>query len=155
MAPPFDLCARVQNAFRARIARVCVDHSNQNLGILNVLLRHGFVSSLIRGTAAGPSPDAFILTTNAAHRRIWAELKYRDDRPVLNTFQLISKPSKRIYMDNEEILRFCSGRRAQQVTPLGMGEIAIVRTSNKEHEFVEAREAVQLGLSGEVLCRAR
>ncbi|KAH8120482.1 ribosomal protein S8 [Phellopilus nigrolimitatus] len=154
MPLPHDLCARVQNAFRARHLRVCVDHTTQNLGILSILLRAGFVSSLSRGTPAGPSPDAF-LQAGDAYRRIWADLKFRDDRPVLAAMELVSRPSRRVFMDAGEIRRMCSGRRAQQVKPLGMGEVAIVRTANKEHEWLEAREALRLGLEGEVICRVR
>ena len=154
MPRPFDLCARVQNAFRARHLRVCVDHTTQNLGILSILYRSGFFTTLTRGTPEGPSPEKF-LEAGDAYRRIWADLKYRDDRPVLNAMELISKPSKRIFMTSDEIRRICSGRRAQQVKPLGMGEVAIVQTENKEHEWLEAREALRLGLGGEVVCRAR
>lgn len=39
--------------------------------------------------------------------------------------------------------------------PLGMGEVAVVQTEDKEHEWLEAREALRLGLGGEVVCRAR
>lgn len=154
MPRPFDLCARVQNAFRARHKRVCVDHTTQNLGILSILLRAGFLITLTRGTTEGPFPDEFS-NVGAAYQRIWADLKYRDDRPVLTHMELISRPSKRVFMDAGEIRRICSGRRAQQVTALGMGEVAVVHTSNKEYEWLEAREAVRMGLDGEVVCRAR
>jgi ribosomal protein S8 len=154
MPLPHDLCARLQNAFRARHHKIAVDHSTQNLGILSILLRAGFVSNLTRGTIAAPSPGEFI-TAGEAQRRIWADLKYRDDRPVLHNMELISKPSKRVYMDLSEIRLLCSGRRAQTIKPLGMGEIAVVRTKDKENEWLEAREALQLKLPGEVICRAR
>ena len=154
MPLPYDLCARVQNAFRARHAVVCVDHTTQNLGILSILLRSGFILAVTRGTIDGPSPSAF-MEASESRRRIWAELKYREDRPVLNNMELISRPSKKIFMDVGEIRRICSGRRAQQVAPLGMGEIAVVKTSNKEYEWLEARDALRLNLSGEVICRAR
>ena len=64
-------------------------------------------------------------------------------------------PSRRVFMDTGEIKRICSGRRAQTVKPLGLGEIAVVQTKNREHEWLEAREALALGLDGEVVCRAR
>lgn len=64
-------------------------------------------------------------------------------------------PSRRVFMDLGEIRRICSGRRAQTIKPLGMGEIAVVQTKKKEHEWLEAREALVLGLHGEVVCRAR
>lgn len=150
-----DICSRIQNAFRARLAQVGVPHTTQNLGVLNVLLQSGFVSSITRGTVAGPSPIGWQMAPEAK-RRIWADLKYRDDRPVLTNMNVISKPSNRIYMDVDEIKRICTGRRAAWiVSPLQMGEVAVVKTRSKKNQFLEAREAVRLGLGGEVLCRAR
>lgn len=154
MVLPHNLCSHVQNAFRARHRRIAVPHTTQNLGILSILLRSGFLSGLTRGTANDPDPTAFH-EVGDVERRIWADLKYRDDRPVLNDMELISKPSKPIFMDVGEIRRLCSGRRAQTVKPLRMGEIAVVRTKDQENEWLEAREALQLNLGGEVICRAR
>ena len=152
---PHYLCSHIQNAFRARHQHVAVNHTTQNLAILSILLRAGFLVSVTCGTPEGPSPDAFNQTRNPAQQRIWAELKYRDDRPVLRALQLVSKPSRRIFLDPGEVRRICSGRRAKQVVPLGMGEVAVVQTSVKEYEWLEAREAIRLGLGGEVLCRAQ
>ncbi|KAJ7723410.1 ribosomal protein S8 [Mycena metata] len=154
MPLPHDLCARVQNAFRARHQKIALNHNTQNLGIMSILLRSGFVSNLTRGTIAEPSPAAF-LAVNDAQRRIWADLKYRNDLPVLHHMEIISRPSKRVFMDLTEIRRLCTGRRAQNVRPMGMGEIIVIRTGDKEHEWLEAREAVQMKLSGEVMCRAQ
>ncbi|KAF7334240.1 Mitochondrial ribosomal protein subunit S8 [Mycena sanguinolenta] len=119
-----------------------------------ILLRSGFISNLTRGTIAEASPSAF-LTVNDAQKRIWADLKFRNDLPVLTDMEIISRPSKRVFMDLAEIRRLCTGRRAQNIRPLGLGEIIVVRTNNPEHEWLEAREAVQLKLSGEVICRAQ
>ncbi|KAF7794038.1 hypothetical protein EIP86_005166 [Pleurotus ostreatoroseus] len=154
MVLPHDLCSHLQNAFRSRHQRVSVPHTRQNLGILTILLRAGFISNITRGTISQPNPQDFYAVGDA-QRRIWADLKYRDDRPVLNHMSLISKPSKAIKMDLSEIRRLCTGRRAQTVKPLGMGEIAVVKTTNKDNEWLEAREALELGLAGEVICRAR
>ena len=150
-----DISSRIQNAFRARLAQVGVPHTTQNLAILNVLLQSGFISCITRGTMVGPSPTAW-QTASEQKRRIWAELKYRDDRPVLTNMNVVSKPSNRVYMDADEIQRICTGRRAAfVVAPLQMGEIAVVKTRSKLNQYLEAREAVRLGLGGEVLCRAR
>lgn len=154
MVLPHALCSHVQNAFRARHQRISVPHTVQNLGILSILLRAGFVLSVTRGTVEEMSPTAFTQAPEA-QRRIWADLKYRDDRPVLNNMELISLPSKPIHMAAAEIRAICSGRRSQTVKPLGMGEVAVVKTKVKEYEWLEAREAVRLGLGGEVICRAR
>jgi ribosomal protein S8 len=153
MPLPYDLCARLQNAFRARHARISVPHTTQNLGILSILLRAGFLTNITRGTIEAPSPEKF-LEAGEAQRRIWADLKYRNDRPVLENMHLVSKPSKRVFMDISAIRRLCTGHSANTVKPLGMGEIAVVRTKNKEYEWLEAREALQLHISGELVCRA-
>ncbi|GJJ10555.1 hypothetical protein Clacol_004782 [Clathrus columnatus] len=154
MPLPHHLCSKLQNAFRARHHQVSFDHTTQNLGILSVLLRNGFLISLTRGTTQSSDPIAFH-STPEAQRRIWATLKYRDDRPVLNEMELISMPSKRIFMTMNEIRAIVSGRRAQFIRPLRMGEIAIIKTKDKENEWLEAREALRLNTPGEVLCRAR
>ena len=150
---PHYLCSHIQNAFRARHQHVAVNHTTQNLAILSILLRAGFLSNVTRGTIEKPSPEDFH-TAGDAQRRIWADLKYRNDRPVLSDMELISRPSKPIFMDLSEIRRLCTGRRVQNVKPLRMGEIAIVKTKDKENEWLEARESLQLRIPGEVICRA-
>ncbi|KAE9392543.1 mitochondrial ribosomal protein subunit S8 [Gymnopus androsaceus JB14] len=165
---PHALCSRIQNAFRARHAQIGVEHTTQNLGILSILLRAGFISNLTRGTIEGADPDAFNRIALQATRsqlsspqtinslstslhsaesqlRIWATLKYRDDLPVLRYMSLVSKPSNRVYMDLPELRRICSGGRAGQIPSLGLGEIAVVKTKEKEYQWLEARE---------VICRA-
>jgi len=156
-----DLCSKVHQAFRARHNRIVVNHTVQNLAILTILLQHGFITSLTRGTTLGPSPTSFI-HSKEQDRRIWADLKYRDDRAVLNKMAAISLPSRRVWMTNAEIRRFCTGRRVGVVKPLDMGEIAVLKVNQdwermevcRQHEFAEARDALALGLGGEVLCRA-
>ena len=153
MVLPHQLCSHLQNAFRAHHAKAAFPHTTQNLGVLSVLLRAGFISSITRGSVATPLPHAFE-RASIVDRRIWADLKYRNERPVLSAIHLVSMPSKAIYMDVSELRRLCSGRGVQSVHPLKMGEIAVVRTRNKEHEWLEAREALQLNLGGEIVCRA-
>lgn len=153
MVLPHHLCSHIQNAFRARHQHIAVHHTTQNLAILSILLRAGFLSNVTRGTIEKPDPLDFH-EAGDAQKRIWADLKYRDDRPVLSDMALVSRPSRPIHMELSEIRRLCTGRRVQNVKPLRMGEIAIVKTKEKEHEWLEAREALQLRLPGEVICRA-
>ena len=152
---PHDLCARLQNAFRARHQKIAVDHNTQNLGILSILLRAGFIANATRGTLTAPP---LLSSTPPASPSVGygpTLCKYRDDQLVLRNMELVSKPSKKVHMDLSEIRLICSRCRAQQVKLLGMGEIAEVRTKDKEHEWLEARDALQLKLAGEVVCRAR
>ena len=122
--------------------------------VAHLSLLTGFISSLTRGTAAAPDPSEWSVVSEP-FRRIWATLKYRSDRPVLSTMELVSLPSKRIHMDAYGVRRLVSGKRSEFVKPLGMGEIAIIKVKGREKEWIEAREAVSLNVGGEVICRAR
>jgi len=152
MVLPHDLCARIQNAFRARHAHIAVNHTNQNLAILSILLQAGFLTFITRGTTDVPDPSLFHDAPDA-RRRIWAALKYREDRPVLSRMELVSLPSRRLFMDPHEVRLICSGRSTQFIKPLGMGEIAVIKTDR--NTWLEAREAVRLQTGGEVVCRAQ
>lgn len=146
-----DLCVRLQNASRAKLKSVPVKNTKSNLWITSILLQHGFIYNVTRGTVGGPSA----LDWNSAsdvRRRLWVDLKYRaDDRPVLESMNLVSKPSRRLSMTNDELLRWVTGRRAKFVTPLRAGEIGIV-DCGKDGWF-EAKEAMRRKLEGEVVCR--
>lgn len=125
--------------------------SQSNLSILSILLQYGFIHNITRGSLAGPSTQQY-LTSALASRRLWVDLKYRpDDRPVLETMSPVSKPSRAVYMDSQELLRFATGRRAKFVTPLAMGEIAVVDCG--PNGWWEARDAIKRGFGGEVVAR--
>lgn len=57
-------------------------------------------------------------------------------------------------MDLPELRRICSGGRAGHTPALGLGEIAVIKTKEKEYQWLEAREALSMKLGGEVVCRA-
>jgi len=146
-----DVCVRLQNAARARIRSVPIPSTIDNLSIVSILLQHGFIHNITRGTISGPSPTNFT-TASIPARRLWVDLKYKaNDRPVLESLNLISKPSRKISLDKDELLRFVTGRRAKFVTPLKMGEVGIVNT---RLGWMEAREAIRRGTGGEVVARA-
>ncbi|KAE8215002.1 hypothetical protein CF319_g2292 [Tilletia indica] len=146
-----DFCVRLQNAARARIRSVPLPHTADNLSMSSILLQHGFIHNVTRGTAAGPSPTAW-RTAPISARRLWVDLKYgSDDRPVLEQMQLVSKPSRKMSLTNEELLRFATGTRANFIPPLRLGEIGIVKCG--AHGWWEVRDAIKQGLGGEVVCR--
>jgi small subunit ribosomal protein S8 len=113
-------------------------------------MKHGFLQAIILGTTSGPEPKLF-RTSPISERRIWSVLKFRDQKPVLMSCELISKPSRRIFMDDEELKRFVSGKRVRFSRPTGMGEIVLVNT---KYGWKEAREAIMDGVGGEVVVRA-
>lgn len=146
-----DLCVRLQNASRAKLKAVAIPNTKANVSILSILLQHGFIYNFTRGTIAGPSA----IDWNAApevRRRLWVDLKYRsDDRPVLEKMNLVSKPSRRLSMNSEELLLWVTGRRSKFITPLKAGEIGIIDCG--KHGWFEAKEAMRKKLEGEVVCR--
>ncbi|KAG9000287.1 hypothetical protein FRB90_011864 [Tulasnella sp. 427] len=155
MILPYDLMARLQNGFMARLKRLPVPHTTQNLAVLSILLRNGFVSNVTRGTITDADPNKW-QEASEPHRRIWVDLKYRDDLPVLSKAEVVSKPSKRIHMSPDDVRRICSGQMANFVKPLGMGEVAVLRLGGgNQVRWLEAREALEKGVGGEILCRMR
>ncbi|KAL1923555.1 mitochondrial 37S ribosomal protein uS8m [Calcarisporiella thermophila] len=148
-----DLCARIQNGFRARLQHIAIPDTKMNLAISNILYREGFVGAVVRGDHTGPDPSYTSTTpANIATRRLWLTLKYRDELPVLSRMRCISKPSKRVMLGATELKDLASGRRAKFVEPLQSGEIAIVSTNRG---VMELQEALQKNVGGEILCRVR
>ncbi|KAF9201280.1 hypothetical protein BGZ49_008466 [Haplosporangium sp. Z 27] len=145
----YDLCARVQNGFRARLRRIAVPDTKLNLAISNVLYKEGFIAGVSRGDHVQPD-TTFVPTTpdNIATRRLWLELKYNNDEPVLKKMSAVSKPSKKIVMKVQELQDLAAGNRAQFIKGLQPGEIAILTTN---YGVLELREALEKGAGGEVL----
>lgn len=146
-----EICARVQNGFRARLQSIAVPDTKMNLAISMILYRQGFISSVQRGNHL--EPDKKVVKTqphNIASRRLWLDLKYRDNKPVLQKMSCVSKSSKRVYMNVEELKNLTTGKRAKFIPPLKLGEIAIIGTSRG---VLEIKEAIEQNHGGEVLCR--
>ncbi|EJT99323.1 ribosomal protein S8 [Dacryopinax primogenitus] len=153
---PHVLCSTLSNAFKARHSLVPLRYTAENLAILSLLLRHGFLLSLSRGTKDSTEPTSF-LTASEQDRRIWAQLKYRDDISVLGSVELISHPSKRIFCEWDDLYNLTIGRRAKYVRPMMFGEIAVVQTKDGRGRkaWMEIRDAVRAKKGGELLVRAR
>ncbi|WFD01111.1 hypothetical protein MYAM1_003872 [Malassezia yamatoensis] len=146
-----DLCVRLQNASRAKLRSVPIPNTKANLWITSILLQHGFIYNVTRGTVAGPSTQEWNRVSDV-RKRLWVDLKYRaDDRPVLESMNLVSKPSRKLLMNSEELLRWVTGRRAKFVTPLRAGEIGIINCG--KHGWLEAKDAMRQKFEGEVVCR--
>ena len=90
---------------------------------------------------------------NPALRRIWLGLKYWNNEPVLSKMQLISKPTRRIWMGVEEFNKLVRGRQAGYVKGLlSPGECVFVST---DKGIFEIRECVERTLGGMLLCRVQ
>jgi small subunit ribosomal protein S8 len=152
--PVHNVLNTLQNGARAHIRSIPLPYTKAALGLTSILLDHGFIHNVTRGTPSGPSPAQFLAASVAA-KRLWVDVKYaNDDRPVLGHALPVSKPSRKIFLDPQELLRLITGRRAKFINPLELGEIAVVRCKSENgEEWLEAREAVGRGLGGEVIAR--
>lgn len=156
---PINLCAHLANTSRAFLSQTSLPYTQSSLAITSLLLRHGFISSVTLGTPSHPSPTDFAALEPPA-RRLWVGLKHRNGVPVLRRMNIVSKPSVRIHVDREELGRILSGKRAKNVSGVGIGEVLVVRVpedrkmGRKGAElYKEGWEAWRAGLGGEILCR--
>ncbi|KAI9505000.1 hypothetical protein GGI25_000483 [Coemansia spiralis] len=152
MVGVYDICARVQNGFRARLGRIAVPETKLNLSVSRVLYNQGFVLSVTRGTHIGPDATYTPTTNlNIAERRLWLTLKYYQDSPVLRKMNCISKPSRRIDCTASQLRTLAAGKSWGIVKGIIPGEIMIVSTTKG---IMEVQDAVKNGLGGVLLARA-
>ena len=152
---PHQLCAMLSNASMARHRYVPFAPTKQHLSLLSLLLSHGFISSVSYGStttsnATTPNPSTFP-ESRISEKRVWAELKYRYNLPVLHKMKLVSNPSRRVFMKPDELVRFVKGGRVKFVPGLNLGEVCLLQT--KDGSFMEGREAIRKGLGGEMIAR--
>ena len=78
-------------------------------------------------------------------------MKYWNNEPVLSKMSMISKPTKRIWMDVEGLGKLIRGRDANDVRGLRqVGECVFVST---DKGILESRECVERRIGGMLLCR--
>ena len=78
-------------------------------------------------------------------------MKYWNNEPVLKSMKMVSKPTKRIWMDVEGLGKVVRGRKEGEVLGLtNVGECLFVST---DRGIMEARECVERKVGGMLLCR--
>jgi small subunit ribosomal protein S8 len=123
--PIADMLTRIRNAQTARKPTVTLPASRQKLAIAKVLAQEGYIGDVSEETSEGKST-------------LTLELKYYQDRPVIERLERVSRPGLRVYKGASEL----------PVVQGGLG-IAIVSTSRGVMTNAQARAA---GHGGEVLC---
>ena len=113
------VCSHLQNAGKARLGLTSVPLSNMILGLTLSLQQSGFLQTVTRGGPTPPPVDSLatyvpepVTQSNIASRRLWLGLKYWNNEPVLSKMNVVSKPTKRIYMDSEGIAALARGKDA-------------------------------------------
>ncbi|KAI5369971.1 Putative ribosomal protein S8 [Septoria linicola] len=95
--------------------------------------------------------EGIVTQENRASRRLWLGLKYYESKPVISKAQMISKPTKRVWLNSRDLGRIVRGGQAGEVKPLTrVGEIMAVST---DRGLMEARECVERQIGGQPLCR--
>ncbi|KAG6012187.1 hypothetical protein E4U43_007908 [Claviceps pusilla] len=156
------MCSHLQNASKSRLGITSVKNNKYNLQLALAMHRCGFFSAVYR---AGPQPPTMqqmvsqaseqVTTANVAKMRIWIGLKYWNGKPVLSKAQVISKPSRLMTANLQELGRLTRGFPAKLkggvVPGLNLGECMFVATSRG---VLEAREALSRKVGGLIVCRA-
>ena len=90
---------------------------------------------------------------NISTARLWLGLKYWNSSPVLERMSMISKPTRRIWMDVQGIKRLVLGKPSGMVPGLTKpGECLFVST---DRGVMESRDCVEKKVGGMLLCRVR
>lgn len=123
--PISDMLTRIRNGQSASKRIVEMPASNKKVKIANLLVEEGYIKAC---------------TTEVVDTKniMKIELKYSNNRPVIDSVKRVSKPSRRIYRNSQEL-----------PTIQGGFGIAVVSTSQG---VMTDRAARKLGIGGEILC---
>ena len=124
--PIGDMIARVKNAQSRGHKKVELPSSNFKVKIADILKNEGFIKN-------------FIVNNDNNKPTLSLELKYHSGNPVINAFERVSKPGRRIFSSADGLPKINNG--------LG---IAIVSTPKGVMTDMDARKQ---RVGGEIICK--
>ena len=124
--PIVDMIARIKNAQSRNHKKVELPSSNFKVKIAEILKNEGFVKD-------------FKVNSENNKNLLSLELKYHSGNPVINTFERVSKPGRRIFSSADGLPKINNG--------LG---IAIVSTPKGVMTDLDARKQ---RVGGEIICK--
>ncbi|KAK4098631.1 ribosomal protein S8 [Parathielavia hyrcaniae] len=152
-----NACAHLQNAARARLGLTSLPNTKYNLRLALAMHRAGLIASVTRGGPRPPPPEALlaaeaepVTSDNVATRRLWIGLKYWNNEPVMRNVSPVSKPSRLVTAQFDELSRVARGFGVHQLKGLNLGETMFLST---DRGVLEVREALAKKVGGLVLCR--
>ena len=86
-----DFVARINNALQKDKKTVLVPRTNKIKNLLNVMEQEGFIVGY---------------QDKVEDKKFNVFLKYFQDKPVINNFSSISKPSRRVYFSKKDIMQW-------------------------------------------------
>lgn len=122
--PVADMITRVRNAQRVGHSTVTLPASKIKMQILKVMQEEGYI-------------DAYHVDNLEKHPKVTIQLKYYQDKPVIEKIKRVSKPGLRVYKNVKNLPRVA-----------GFG-IAILSTSQGVITHVKAKK---LKIGGELIC---
>ncbi|KAL1879958.1 hypothetical protein VTK73DRAFT_6538 [Phialemonium thermophilum] len=152
-----NACSHIQNASRVRLGLTSIPNTKYNLKLALAMHRSGFLSSVTLGGPHPPPPEALlasetepVTSANVATRRLWLGLKYWNDQPVIRRIEAVSRPSRLVTSNLQDLSRIARGFPAGYVKGLTLGECLYLST---DRGVLECREALERKVGGLVLCR--
>ena len=124
--PIGDMIARIKNAQSRNHKKVELPSSNFKIKIAEILKNEGFVRD-------------FKVNSEKNKNLLTLELKYHSGNPVINTFERVSKPGRRIFSSADGLPKINNG--------LG---IAIISTPKGVMTDIDARKQ---RVGGEIICK--
>ena len=124
--PIGDMIARVKNAQDRSHKKVELPSSNFKMRIADILKNEGFIKD-------------YKINKEDNKSVLLLELKYHSGNPVINTFERVSKPGRRIFSSADSLPKINNG--------LG---IAIVSTPKGVMTDIDARKQK---VGGEIICK--
>jgi small subunit ribosomal protein S8 len=122
-----DFLTIIRNGSTARKDVCIAQHSKMRASIAAILKQEGYIRDFAEGTDA------------RGFKTIELTLKFVENTPAITGIERHSKPGRRLYFGSKDIPRVLGG--------LG---VAIVTTSKG---VVRARDARELGVGGELICK--
>jgi len=123
--PISDMLTQIRNGLSASKRSVTLPASNNKVEIANLLKAEGYIAGCTTEDVDGKP----VMTV---------ELKYLDEKPVIDLIKRVSKPSRRVYCGSGDLPSIQGG----------FG-IAVISTSQG---VMTDRAARKLGIGGEVVC---
>lgn len=149
-----NFCSHIKNCLNVNIKTTSVPFSRLHLQIAVGLYQEGFISNVQKGSTTGPDQGPVDVTPdNISTRRLWMDLKYRENNPVIREIKLILKPGRKVNLTASEVKALASGMAVRFIEPLQPAEIIFVQT--KPTEILEIQEAAKRGTNGLALCRVK
>ncbi|MFV0246488.1 MAG: 30S ribosomal protein S8 [Mycoplasmatales bacterium] len=89
--PIADMLTRIRNANKERLETTSIPASTKKIKILEIIKEEGFIK------------DFKVVTLENNKSNILVTLKYKENRRVISGIKRISKPGRRVYVDNGNI----------------------------------------------------